>query len=273
MGAAQEKISSLLGRPSEKVVPTEVVPTEGSSHASKRTTSWVSRLNPLGGGQKPHRGRDLFKSHSRDSVDDSDSWLPDHLRPPSIETLTNILSLHPPGALNTTHFETAQILGIGTFGTVKMVRVKRDQSQTPFALKMISKWKMAQEWGPVPVAATALIREIEVLKRLKSPFIVNFFRCFHDEENAYILLEFVNGGEVSHLISQEDRLATEAGRFITCELVMTMGELHKVGVIFRDLKPANVLFDAGGHIKVVDFGLAKILDDNETNTICDMDIQ
>jgi serine/threonine protein kinase len=51
-------------------------------------------------------------------------------------------------------------------------------------------------------------------------------------------------------------------------MVITVGELHVRGVIFRDLKPANVLFDAGGHIKVVDFGLAKILDDHQTNTIC-----
>jgi len=196
------------------------------------------------------------------------NWLPEHLRPPAFEVLDGILADYPQGQISNNNFATSLILGIGTFGTVKMVRIKKDTTETPFALKMISKWKMAEEWGSVSTAARALIREIEVLKRVRSPFVVNFFRCFHDDEYAYILLEFVNGGETSRLIEEEDYLSLDGVRFITAELVLTFAHLHSKGIIFRDLKPANVLFDAGGHIKVVDFGLAKIIDSDKASTVC-----
>eukprot|EP00397_Hematodinium_sp_SG-2012_P044666 GEMP01049943.1.p1 GENE.GEMP01049943.1~~GEMP01049943.1.p1 ORF type:complete len:416 (+),score=67.33 GEMP01049943.1:156-1403(+) len=196
----------------------------------------------------------------------ADAWLPKHLRPPTLGELDNILVPLPNGLANLHHFDQICTLGVGTFGRVRMVQIKNNA--TPFALKCISKWKMTSEWGQVTVAARSLIREIEILKRVKGPFIANFFRCFHDDEFAYILLEFINGGETTRFVEEAEFITLDAIRFVTAELVLTLGDLHSRGVVYRDFKPSNILLDTGGHIKVCDFGLAKIIDGTKTTTPC-----
>jgi len=192
--------------------------------------------------------------------------IPEHLRPPSVEMLEKILAPLPMGTVSLHHFDESRTLGKGSFGLVKMVTVKNDS--TPFALKCISKWKMTGEWGMVTTAATALIREIEILKRATSPSIVNCFRCFHDNDYAYILLEYVNGGEITRFLNEEEMLSADSIKFLSAEIALAIGELHTRGILFRDFKPANLLLDSGGHIKVVDFGLAKVINDEKTETVC-----
>ena len=68
-----------------------------------------------------------------------------------------------------------------------------------------------------------------------------------------------SGGEVFHHLKQRKTFDEELARFYAAEIVLGLGHLHAVGVVYRDLKPENVLLDAEGHIKLTDFGLAKVL--------------
>ena len=84
-----------------------------------------------------------------------------------------------------------------------------------------------------------------------------------------MVLEYIPGGELFSHLRRLHRFPTSTARFYAAEIVLIFGFLHdSLGVIYRDLKPENLLLDARGHIKLVDFGFAKRVDDNETYTLC-----
>jgi len=83
----------------------------------------------------------------------------------------------------------------------------------------------------------------------------------------YLLLELMEGGDLFHLIRKR-KLNIKEITFISAEIVLAIEHLHNQGIIYRDLKPENVMLDASGHIKLVDFGLSKIIDDDRAQTAC-----
>lgn len=70
-------------------------------------------------------------------------------------------------------------------------------------------------------------------------------------------MEFVNGGELFHHIRKEGQFDEKRAAFYAAELILALDYLHEKGVIYRDLKPENVLLDADGHLRLTDFGLSK----------------
>lgn len=153
-----------------------------------------------------------------------------------------------------------QTIGKGNFGRVRMVRFKNSQEKVPFALKILPKVKIANEWGgSISHAARAILRETSILSSVEHPFVVNVLKLFHNEKKIFIVMEFVNGGEMFRLVHKNKGLNIEMVQFFGCEIVLTMDHLHSKHVCYRDLKPENVLLDCAGHIKLIDFGLAKVL--------------
>lgn len=73
----------------------------------------------------------------------------------------------------------------------------------------------------------------------------------------YLCMDFINGGELFYHLQQAGSFTEQRAKFYTAELVLALDYLHKSGVVYRDLKPENVLIDADGHIKLTDFGLSK----------------
>merc|ERR550537_393614 len=99
------------------------------------------------------------------------------------------------------------------------------------------------------------------------PFIVNLLTTFQDDRRLFMLLEFVSGGELFSYLRQQGRLANDHAKFYAGEIILAFAYLHCLKVAYRDLKPENCLIDAEGHIKITDFGFAKIVDD-KTYTVC-----
>ncbi|KAF8895323.1 AGC/Akt protein kinase [Infundibulicybe gibba] len=160
-------------------------------------------------------------------------------------------------------FELITVIGKGSFGKVMQVR-KRDTSRI-YALKTIRKMHIVNR-----NEITHTLAERLVLAQVNSPFIVPLKFSFQSEQKLYLVLAFVNGGELFHHLQREQRFNEERSRFYSAELLLALEHLHELDVVYRDLKPENILLDYTGHIALCDFGLCKLnMKGNEkTNTFC-----
>ena len=93
---------------------------------------------------------------------------------------------------------------------------------------------------------------------MSNPFIVKLHYAFQNPEKLYFVMDFLNGGELFYHLRKEGWFSEERTVFYSAEIVLALDCLHKNGVVYRDLKPENVLLDKRGHIKLTDFGLSKI---------------
>lgn len=112
------------------------------------------------------------------------------------------------------------------------------------------------------------LAERSVLAQINNPFIVPLKFSFQSPEKLYLVLAFVNGGELFHHLQREQRFDINRSRFYTAELLCALECLHGFNVIYRDLKPENILLDYSGHIALCDFGLCKLdmKDEDRTNS-------
>ncbi|KAJ7579702.1 kinase-like domain-containing protein [Mycena floridula] len=167
------------------------------------------------------------------------------------------------GSLTIDEFELITVIGKGSFGKVMQVR-KRDTSRI-YALKTIRKAHIVTR-----NEITHTLAERLVLAQVNSPFIVPLKFSFQSEQKLYLVLAFVNGGELFHHLQREQRFNEERARFYSAELLLALEHLHELDVVYRDLKPENILLDYNGHIALCDFGLCKLnmKGNDKTNTFC-----
>ncbi|PVI04549.1 serine/threonine protein kinase-like protein, partial [Periconia macrospinosa] len=160
-------------------------------------------------------------------------------------------------------FELLKVVGKGSFG--KVFQVKKKDTDRIYALKSIRK---AHIISRSEVAHT--LAERSVLAQINNPFIVPLKFSFQKPEKLYLVLAFVNGGELFHHLQKEQRFDINRARFYAAELLCALECLHGFNVIYRDLKPENILLDYTGHIALCDFGLCKLdmKDGDRTNTFC-----
>ncbi|KAF4662179.1 hypothetical protein FOL47_006380 [Perkinsus chesapeaki] len=159
-------------------------------------------------------------------------------------------------------FDLRATVGTGTFGRVRVVKIKNSADRTPFALKILKKSEVIRLKQIEHVRA-----ERQILEKLSHPFIVNLFATFQDEKRLFMLMEYVNGGELFSHLRKEGRLPNDDAKFYAAEIVLAFEYMHSLDVVYRDLKPENLLIDFEGHIKITDFGFAKVVTDR-TWTLC-----
>jgi len=82
-----------------------------------------------------------------------------------------------------------------------------------------------------------------------------------------MLMEYVNGGELFSLLSNLGHLPNDHARIYAGEVTLAFEYLHDMHIVYRDLKPENLLIDSGGHMKITDFGFAKVVE-HRTWTLC-----
>lgn len=149
-------------------------------------------------------------------------------------------------------FDLLRVLGQGSFGKVFLVRKIRGQDAgSLYAMKVLKK-------------ATLKVRdrirtkmERNILADVEHPFIVRLHYAFQTEGKLYLILDFLRGGDLFTRLSREIMFTEEDVKFYLAELALALEHLHSLGIIYRDLKPENLLLDSDGHIAVTDFGLSK----------------
>jgi len=93
---------------------------------------------------------------------------------------------------------------------------------------------------------------------------------FQTPEKLFFLLDYAAGGNMSKALQKDKRFEEGRARMYMAEILLALEDLHKRNIIYRDLKPDNVVFDAEGHALLTDFGLAKegVNDDAPTKSFC-----
>ena len=186
----------------------------------------------------------------------SNSNPPSAITPPeSSRKEPSLRSLVQGKSLKLSDFDLRSTVGTGTFGRVRIVKLKSDTSRTPFALKMLKKSEIVRLKQVQHVKS-----EKQILMMIEHPFIVTLVSAFQDDKRLYMLMEYVNGGELFSYLRKQSRLSIEGARFYAAEITLAFNYLHEKNIVYRDLKPENLLIDSKGHIKITDFGFAKVID-------------
>lgn len=159
-------------------------------------------------------------------------------------------------------FELLNVIGKGSFGKVMQVK-KKDDGQI-YAMKVLRKEAIIARKQVTHTKA-----EKSILQKIQHPFIVRLHYAFQTKDKLYMILDYVNGGELFFHLKKEGRFPENRVKFYAAQIVCAMAHLHSLGIVYRDLKPENILLDSDGHICITDFGLSKEITPEEgTHTFC-----
>ena len=165
-------------------------------------------------------------------------------------------------SLSINDFNIISCIGRGYYGKVMLVS-KKDSGKL-YAIKSVKKSRLIEN-GKME----AIITEKNILMKANYCFIVRIKFAFQSETKFYIGMEYVSGGELFSLYDEKGKFLLEEARLYLAEIALGIQYLHSIGIIYRDLKLENIMLDADGHIKIVDFGLSKDISfSNETKTFC-----
>ncbi|XP_060203426.1 probable serine/threonine protein kinase IRE isoform X2 [Lycium barbarum] len=148
-------------------------------------------------------------------------------------------------------FEILKPISRGAFGRVFLAR-KRATGDL-FAIKVLKKADMIRK-----NAVENILAERDILISVRNPFVVRFFYSFTCRDNLYLVMEYLNGGDLFSLLRNLGCLEEDMARIYIAELVLALEYLHSLNIIHRDLKPDNLLIGSSGHLKLTDFGLSKV---------------
>ena len=150
-------------------------------------------------------------------------------------------------------------IGRGNYGSVSLVMNKK--TKFPYAIKAICKKLIIQE-----DLAENILLEKNIILKIDHPFIVKLVKSIKDENNVYFLLEYVKGKELFEVLRDIGYLNKEQTNFYIASLMTAINYLHERKIIYRDIKPENIIVVKNGYLKLIDFGTAKEIEDR-TKTI------
>ena len=159
-------------------------------------------------------------------------------------------------------FDVLSVLGRGFYGKVMLCRKKGTNDL--FAIKTVHKNRLVSA-----NKVKTIFTERNVMAKTQHPFIVSLKFAFQTDAKVYLGLEYAPGGELFYHLQKFGTLPINDVRIYIAEMALALDFLHSHGIIYRDIKPENILLDAQGHVKLTDFGLAKDLNEGqETATFC-----
>nr|ODO00481.1 AGC/PKA protein kinase [Cryptococcus depauperatus CBS 7855] len=190
-------------------------------------------------------------------------------------------------------WEIVETLGTGTFGRVLLVRQRPSYRPTPYHPIFPHLFQSSDPRFPLPSYtlhsdsqlphfAMKVLRKSEVvrlkqvehisseriiLERIRHPFVVELHATYQDQLNVYMLLSYIPGGELFSHLRRAGRFSPDVTRFYLASIVLAIEYLHSQNIIYRDLKPENLLLDRHGYLRIADFGFAKVVEDR-TFTLC-----
>lgn len=170
------------------------------------------------------------------------------------------------GPVDLYHFYLLRAVGKGAFGKVRVVQHKQTKVRTArvflvflsdqiyknlYALKYINKAKCVKMR-----AVSNIIQERRLLEEVESPFICNLRYAFQDDENLFMVLDLMLGGDLRFHLDRTGSMKEDVVRFYVAEIALALDYLHQLQIVHRDLKPDNVLLDEKGHAHITDFNIA-----------------
>lgn len=172
----------------------------------------------------------------------------------------NLVGRPTAGKYTLDDFKILQTLGTGSFGRVHLVR--SNHNGRFYALKVLKKRTIVK------------LKQVEhtnderlMLSVVSHPFLIRMWGTFQDSRQVFMVMDFIEGGELFSLLRKSQRFPNPVAKFYAAEVCLALEYLHDKDIIYRDLKPENILLDRNGHIKITDFGFAKYVPD-VTYTLC-----
>jgi CRP-like cAMP-binding protein len=163
--------------------------------------------------------------------------------------------------------DTVGLLGKGSFGTVNLCRHRDDGG--PHAGMMLALKSVAKNHVVKTKQDTHIVSERLALATLDHPMVVKLYCTYQDSTYVYFLMEPAMGGELFSLLRTRSMLSNKESAFYAASVLLVFEYMHNVGIVYRDLKPENMLLDKTGYLKLTDFGFAKnIGKDGRTWTLC-----
>jgi serine/threonine protein kinase len=159
-------------------------------------------------------------------------------------------------------FTLLKLIGQGGYG--KVYQVQKKDTEHVYAMKVLRKKHLITTG-----ALEGTMVEREVLRSFRHPFIVSLHYAFQTEGKVYLVMDYLNGGQLFFHLRDEAMFSEDLVRFYTAEIVLALEHLHQQGIIHRDLKPENILLNSDGNLCLTDFGLSKAIEEGQTaRTFC-----
>lgn len=143
------------------------------------------------------------------------------------------------------------IIGRGSFGDVYLVQ-RRYNSKRLYAMKVLDKGRIKKD-----NLSRYVSTERKVMALIKHPFITRLKFAFQNDSFLFLVMDYYPGGNLAEHLKKQGCFSEEKSKIYTAEILLAIEELHKRDIIYRDLKPENVVLDEKGHALLIDFGLSK----------------
>ena len=149
-------------------------------------------------------------------------------------------------------FNIEYVIGYGAFSTVYLVKDKVCNQE--FALKSILKSSIIEK-----NSINSLRNENKILTMISHALVTKYHNTFQDEDNIYFLMDYIKGEELYYLLKEHKQFSEKQAKFYLAEVYSIISYLHSQNIIYRDLKTENIIVDQEGHIKLIDFGVSKVV--------------
>ncbi|XP_052443288.1 serine/threonine-protein kinase 32B [Carassius gibelio] len=157
-----------------------------------------------------------------------------------------------PQEVNFDHFQILRAIGKGSFGKVCIVQKK--DTKKMYAMKYMNKLKCVER-----NEVRNVFKELQIMQNLEHPFLVNFWYSFQDEEDMFMVVDLLLGGDLRYHLQQNVHFTESTVKHYMCEIALALHYLCNKRIIHRDIKPDNILLDEHGHAHLTDFNIAAIV--------------